>query len=58
MRYGSCSTNTGEFGEMAPHPPTARPSTPEERDPSRAPRQGRALAIALGSLALSVVKSL
>jgi hypothetical protein len=31
-----------KFGPMAPAPPPpARPSTPEERDPRRAPRQGR-----------------
>jgi hypothetical protein len=31
-----------KFGPMGPAPPSpARPPTPEERDPNRAPRQGR-----------------
>jgi hypothetical protein len=31
-----------KFGPMGPKPlPPARPPTPEERDPRRAPRQGR-----------------
>jgi hypothetical protein len=31
-----------KFGPMGPAPPPpARPPTPEERDPRRAPRQGR-----------------